>query len=196
MTPQDLAQHLQEQSFCICNEFFDASLVQRMRADFEHLYSLGEFKRAATGLGAEKEVRDDIRRDEILWLEPGQGNATQDLLFAQLDTLKQAFNRRLFLGLKSFEGHYASYPRGGFYKKHLDCFRNNNDRVVSLIIYLNQQWQEADGGQLRLYTNNGLIDVNPTNGTMVCFLSAEIEHEVLPSHAPRASFTGWFKSGG
>lgn len=51
----------------------------------------------------------------------------------------------------------------------------------------------ADGGRLRVYGGGSHVDVDPGGGTLVCFLSEEKEHEVLPSHAPRISFAGWFK---
>jgi len=35
--------------------------------------------------------------------------------------------------------------------------------------------------------------VLPQAGTLACFLSGEIPHEVLAAQRPRMSLTGWFK---
>ena len=52
---------------------------------------------------------------------------------------------------------------------------------------------EADGGALRLHLPDGAVDVPPRGGTLVLFLSAEIEHEVLPTTRERLSIAGWFR---
>ena len=97
--------------------------------------------------------------------------------------------------MNDFEGHYTFYPEGGFYARHLDRFHKDNGRVVSFILYLNSSWQPEHGGYLRIYSSdNSYQDVPPKAGTLVCFLSAEVEHEVLPSFSPRYSFTGWFRN--
>jgi SM-20-related protein len=71
--------------------------------------------------------------------------------------------------------------------------------VVSIILYLNDSWKEADGGQLRLYLpqddgTERVEDVLPIGGRLVVFLSAEVPHEVLPTHKPRLSITGWLRN--
>jgi len=63
--------------------------------------------------------------------------------------------------------------------------------VVSMVIYLNPNWQPGDGGELRLYPSDGsVINIAPKAGTLALFLS-ELEHEVLPTLKPRYSITGW-----
>lgn len=158
----------------------------------ESLRLNGSFTRAGTGQDAG--VQNAIRRDEIHWIERENSSPmAQKKIWEKIDSLRQAFNRTLFLGLGEFEGHYASYPVGGFYQRHLDCFHEDDSRTVSLIIYLNKDWQPADGGQLRIYGKDSSHDIDPKGGTLVCFLSRESEHEVLESHAERNSFSGWFR---
>jgi SM-20-related protein len=60
-----------------------------------------------------------------------------------------------------------------------------------VICYLNENWEENHGGQLRMHLPSGELDVFPTAGTMVCFRSDQIEHEVLPATRERRSITGW-----
>ena len=38
------------------------------------------------------------------------------------------------------------------------------------------------------------LDVEPTGGTMVAFLSGRFHHEVLEAKRERMSLTGWFKT--
>jgi SM-20-related protein len=130
-------------------------------------------------------VNEGIRRDEIYWLERPH---------AEFEELRLLLNRDLFLGLRSLESHYAYYPPGGFYRRHVDRFRADDARTVSFILYLNENWKPADGGRLRLYLKNEEVDIDPVGGTLVCFMSGEIEHEVLESRAPRFSYTGWMKT--
>ena len=92
-----------------------------------------------------------------------------------------ALNRAFFLGLEDYESHFALYPPGAFYQKHLDRFRDDDRRTLSAVFYLNADWQPEQGGALRLYPEGGgELDVLPTAGTLVLFMSAELPHEVLP----------------
>ncbi len=67
-------------------------------------------------------------------------------------------------------------------------------RAISVALYLNENWGEAEGGCLRIYTGGGASqDVSPRGGRLVAFLSDRFEHEVLPATRDRLSFTGWYR---
>jgi SM-20-related protein len=103
----------------------------------------------------------------------------------------------LYLGLEDFESHFALYPPGAFYLKHLDRFRDDDRRMVSAVVYLNEGWLPEHGGQLRMYLDEGgEYDVVPVGGCLVVFLSGEVPHEVLPAMRERLSLTGWFRRRG
>lgn len=158
----------------------------------------GRFKRAGVGRGLNLEVREDIRRDEVMWLQHGEGRVGTDSYLAMLEGLRLALNRRFFLGLFAFEGHFAIYPEGAFYKAHLDRHAGTSDRIVTAILYLNQDWQPGDGGELKLWTmpegrEGAFILIEPRMGTLVCFLAGDFWHEVLPAKKTRMSITGWFR---
>ena len=93
------------------------------------------------------------------------------------------------------ECHYSRYPRGAFYKTHLDRFGDHDLRVVSLVFYLNERWQDHQGGELLIHDTSGntIERVLPRSGTMVAFLSARFPHEVLPATRPRLALTGWMR---
>ncbi|MCQ8896616.1 2OG-Fe(II) oxygenase [Limnobacter humi] len=137
----------------------------------------------------------DIRRDQIAWIEPDAAASRQWLDFAA--ALQQALNRRLFLGLFSFESHFAHYAPGAFYKTHVDAFRGESNRVVSVVAYLNPGWQQSDGGSMVLYQpdqpDTALVEVWPEQGTLAVFLSEEFPHEVKPAHRDRYSIAGWYR---
>src|SRR5690606_21004433 len=131
------------------------------------------------------------RGDYIHWLD--KNTAPQEILvyFNRVDQLMSYLNRALFLSLKDYEIHMTVYPVGAYYKRHLDQFRKDDHRKLSIICYLNEDWQESDGGQLRIYLPDGSIDVLPLAGRLVCFRSDQLEHEVLPAKRERKSLTGW-----
>ena len=187
-----IASLLLEKSFSITSGFLKPNEVLSIRQDLLEARAAGRFKRA--GISSTKQISDEIRRDDILWLDSARATAVQAKLLERMELLRTDLNRKLYLGLRTFEGHYACYPAGAFYKRHLDRFTDKSDRTVSVSLYLNTDWTEQQGGKLRLFTNQGVVEVLPTGGTLTCFLSGEVEHEVTESQTDRLSFTGWFKT--
>ena len=193
MTASTMAEQLENAGVCIYRDFLSPDELSVLRKRFDDCRHKGLFRPAGVGQGTNFQRALGIRRDQILWLERNEEDSSPALLWGKIEELQSAFNRTLFLGLKSFEGHYAYYPPGGFYRRHRDTFRGDSGRIVSLIIYLNAAWLPSHGGQLRVYSASSYRDIEPKGGTLVCFLSQDIEHEVLPALEPRMSFTGWFK---
>jgi SM-20-related protein len=168
----------------------------------QHIIELptDNFKRAGIGRTKDHQVNDFIRTDEICWITNNSKASIAWLTWTE--GLQAYLNRRLFLGLFSFESHFAHYAKGDFYKKHKDAFKGEGNRVLSVVVYLNQHWSPSDGGELVIYDNNSpvssVIDnskimVNPSFGTIVVFLSEEFPHEVLPAKRDRYSIAGWFR---
>lgn len=158
----------------------------------------GAFRRAGVGRGSSLQVREDIRQDEVMWIEPGEASVHQARYLASLEVLRLALNERFFLGLFDYEGHFAIYPQGAFYKAHLDRHAGTQDRIVTVILYLNEGWKSGDGGELKIWTSaegrDGCYElIEPRMGTMVCFMAGDFWHEVLPANKQRASITGWFR---
>lgn len=188
----ELAEHGWSQQ----NIFLPMDLTRALAAECRKRAAEGEMAPAAVGRGPTSEIREAIRGDRIQWIEPGQALAC-DRYLALMDSLREAINRSLFLGLEDFESHFALYPPGAFYLKHLDRFRDDDRRAVSAVLYLNEAWLPQEGGQLRMYLKDrGEYDVLPTGGCLVVFLSGEVPHEVLPATRDRLSLTGWFRRRG
>ena len=177
--------------------FLPKALTRELAQECRKRAAEGELTPAAVGRGPEQEVREGIRGDRIQWLERGDAESC-DRYLDVMESLRQALNRGLFLGLEDFESHFAMYPPGAFYRRHVDRFRDDDRRMVSAVIYLNDpSWQPEHGGQLRMFFKDGAEhDVQPVGGSLVIFLSGEMPHEVLPATRERLSLTGWFRRRG
>ncbi|WP_273203719.1 2OG-Fe(II) oxygenase [Marinobacter subterrani] len=192
-----LAEGLSEQGWMTLDvrDRLGLDLLVALQQEVAILDRTDAMKKAGIGRGNDL-VRDrSVRRDKIAWL---QGvTVPQAALFEFFDTIRQGLNQRLFLGLKRFETHYATYHPGDFYKKHLDSFQGRASRVVSLVLYLNEAWQAADGGMLQVSNRDSEHEVCgtvlPEAGRMVLFMSEEIPHEVLPANRTRYSLACWFR---
>ncbi|MEP1216099.1 MAG: 2OG-Fe(II) oxygenase [Marinobacter sp.] len=180
---QDVASRLGEGLLSgLCNEVQILDRTQSLR-------------RAGVGRGADLLRDRSVRRDKIAWLQ-GMTPVQADL-FAFFETVRLGLNQRLFLGLRRFEAHYATYHQGDFYRRHVDSFQGRASRVVSLVLYLNKGWNEDDGGALQVYNRENENEicgiVLPRAGRMALFMSEEIPHEVLPANRTRYSIACWFR---
>lgn len=186
------------QGYVVIPHFVSHQVVSRMSNEACQLRDAGAMRRAGVGQGADLSVQDALRGDFIHWLNSEISNVSYRHYLDQLETLRQSVNRSLALGLFEFEGHYAIYPPGAYYRRHLDRFQQDSRRTLTTILYLNPAWDTQDGGQLRLYLNDhdpeSYLDIAPIGGTLVTFLSSRFWHEVLPARRDRMSLTGWFKT--
>lgn len=193
---QRIADDLAEKGWSVQDDFLSSALTAALAAECRTRSSDGQLAAAAVGRADGQAVREGIRGDRIQWLEAGQSEPCDQYL-AALDALRLTFNRTLFLGLADFESHFALYPPGAFYQKHLDRFRDDDRRAVSAVLYLNPQWREEQGGALRMYLpDEQTLDLAPFGGRLVVFLSGDFPHEVLPASHERLSLTGWFRRRG
>ena len=176
--------------------FLSADLCAALLADFQVLQSAGLLQQAAIGRGGARAIAQNIRTDQTFWLTGDTPVQAQCLTL--MDQLRQQMNRELFLGLATYEAHYAHYQAGGFYKKHLDSFKGKRNRLISTVLYLTPDWHPHDQGHLVLYDavdqEREIGRVLPMAGTLACFLSEEIPHEVLPPTRERISIAGWFRA--
>ncbi|NVJ62445.1 MAG: 2OG-Fe(II) oxygenase [Gammaproteobacteria bacterium] len=151
------------------------------------------FKPAGIGRESDQHRNRFVRTDDICWMK-GDSDAER-LWLKWCERLQTQLNRSLFLGLFSFESHFAHYAEGDFYKKHLDAFKGNTNRVLSVVLYLNPNWLPENGGELVLYDQQDSVitKLSPSFGTLVVFLSEDFPHEVLPAQRDRFSVAGWFR---
>ena len=188
---------LSEQGWAVWPDFLDTATVAALRGHALNIHSDGGFHRAGVGRGDGLAVREGVRSDYVMWLEDAPPHPLVDLYLDRMDALRQAVNRELFLGLHDLESHFAVYPTGSFYQRHLDRFRDSDLRTLTVVFYLNDDWQADDGGQIRFWPDPAGTgphhDLAPAGGTLLLFLSDRFWHEVLPTRRQRLSITGWFR---
>lgn len=181
---------LSEHDYVVIDHFLNESIYQSLRSYFKA--KLPEFKQAGIGALDDRLVRHDIRGDQTYWLDP-QRDGEIASFWQLLEETKQVLNRYCYLSLSGYEFHFANYPPTAHYEKHLDQFEGRNNRMISLVIYLNEDWQPGDGGELELFLADGReLKVEPLKGRAVLFKSASMPHRVCRSYRDRYSLTGWF----
>jgi len=147
---------------------------------------------AGVGRGAGRVLARDLRGDLTRWLERGGAQALQPL-FELFDRLERELCERAWLGVRATEVQLALYPGGGArYAPHRDAFAGGGRRRATAVYYLNAAWQPGDGGELCVRTPSGTRTLAPLLDRLVLYLAEEVEHEVLPAHAPRWAVTAWF----
>ncbi|GAB2520206.1 2OG-Fe(II) oxygenase [Spirosoma aerophilum] len=200
-TFETIIQGILEDGYGITDNFITPAEVAALASQLHLRYDAGTFK--AAGIGNQQvSVEYTVRGDEILWLDEMPTIPAEIAFLLRIGEFMTYINQTCYLGLRDVEFHYAVYPTGTFYKRHLDQFRSDSRRKLSVICYLNVDWHEADGGQLALYlpgVTNGAerqITISPLGGRLVCFESDILPHEVLPATHERLSVTGWLKTSG
>ncbi len=192
-----LADDLSEKGYGIIDSFLTNDEVKAILDVLDGYRNAGDFKRAGIGQAEMHQVDKSQRGDLIRWIEPEKAKDPTQVYLDRMRDLMLFINRTCFLSLKDFEFHFTLYPVGTFYKRHLDQFKTDDHRKLSVICYLNFDWRPEDGGQLRMYRPSAateeVIDVMPLAGRMVCFRSDFLEHEVLPTNRERKSLTGWLR---
>lgn len=185
-----IADDLATQSYAIADQFLSQTEVRSILSLKDFQNGQENFKKAGIGK-LRHQINEGIRGDYIQWLERETAPAAVSVYFDRLEKLMHFLNQTLFLSLKDFEVHMTIYPEGAYYKRHLDQFKTDDHRKLSVICYLNERWEEGHGGHLRIYRPQGTADVLPVAGRLICFRSDKLEHEVLPATRERLSLTGW-----
>jgi SM-20-related protein len=151
------------------------------------------------GIGNQAVRAQAVRGDSIDWLEWGEGGDSLQAFWQEMDSLRDALNRELYLGVRELECHLALYPPGGGYQKHHDNPQGRSARLVTVLLYLNPDWRPEHGGVLQIYDpedeSRVLARVEPRAGTFVAFLAERFPHEVLLAQHERLSLTGWWRRG-
>ncbi|SDE70257.1 SM-20-related protein [Mucilaginibacter pineti] len=177
----------------IADNFLSDALAADLKANLIMLYGNKMLYTAGTGNNAVISQDLTVRGDRICWLDRGHDTPCEKAFFKLMDSFVSYLNQTCYTGITGYEFHYTLYEKGSFYKKHLDQFRNNDSRKYSMIIYLNKDWVIADGGELCIHHHDHLQNISPQNRKGVFFKSNELTHEVLLTHQPRMSITGWLK---
>ncbi len=179
----------------ISHHFLHPSLTVQLRKRLELLHTQDLLAPAGIGRGISRAYDMQIRSDKIYWIDKTSTDPGELEYVSIVDDFIAYLNRTCYTGINDYELHYALYEPGSFYKRHLDQFKTNPGRKFSFITYLNEDWQEEQGGHLAVYPCGGADCrlILPTGGKCAFFKSDELEHDVRPATRPRMSIAGWLK---
>ena len=180
---------LADNDYVVIDDFLALALLREVNRIFNRLIEQDELKKAGIG-SIDYQIVSEVRGDFIHWIDQKETHEL-DFFFDQIKRISEQLNRYCFLGIKSHEFHFALYPKGSYYEKHLDQFQERNNRIISVVFYLNENWTDGNGGELKIYKDSGNIIISPLSNRLVLFKSDIIEHEVLPTATSRKSITGW-----
>lgn len=100
----------------------------------------------------------------------------------------------------------ATYRKGAEYHVHKDSYNGaDNQRMVTVLLYLNHEWQPGDGGELRAFKtavgagvggteapdHGAFVDIAPLCGRLVMFPSRKTWHAVREPREQRWALTLW-----
>lgn len=133
----------------------------------------------------------DIRGDSTVWIDE-----TCPYGFAYLTSIQELglfFNQIFFTNIKRSEAHYARYPLGHGYQWHYDNPAGRNERIISAVYYLNDDWGDDDGGEISLIDKTDTThQITPKADRLVIFDSTLL-HQVEKTCRVRYSIATWLR---
>ena len=190
---EDLISGFLENRVGLTDDFLSPELIGNLKNNLIALLAADKLRLAGIGSGDNLTKNVSIRKDRIFWLDRKNNDVHENTFFDFMDSFVVYLNRSCYTGITGYEFHYALYESGSFYKRHLDEFQNGSKRAFSMIMYLNKDWKDENGGQLCIYMGDKTLTISPESGRCAFFKSDELEHEVLLSHRSRGSVTGWLR---
>jgi len=191
---------------------------QGQRPQAEPRFSRSELAGGKTGEDGSRHTNATQRGDFVVWLTGKETGAAHCSALPSLLDATDALVRELLELVTELNGRYlyqtsamcTCYPGGGTrYIKHCDN-HNSNGRKLTVILYLNFEWQSEHGGQLRIHPPlppatgtsaerrpmpgqiPGPVDIAPIGGRLLVSSRQRVPHEVLPTHAMRFAATVWY----
>lgn len=190
-----LLEELPKQDWVVLPAYFSENELRDLKTEALRRWTEGHFQPAKVGRSQDQQIAHQIRNDWTSWVN--LKDPIFSALFAKVTALTEHFNRNFFLGIREFECHFARYGEGQYYAEHIDQSPSSSplhgERVVSFVLYLNENWRPGDGGELSLRLNNQETRIEPQWGHLALFLSDTVPHAVLPALKDRWSLTGWFR---
>lgn len=182
---------LAEDNYAVIDDFLPEGLYSKLKGFFQAKLDQEEFDPAGIGSLFNNHLVTSIRGDYTYWIDKQRDEAISEV-FTLVEEMVSKLNRYCYLSLSGYEFHFAHYPKGSFYKRHLDQFKDRNNRMISVIIYFNDHWQPGDGGELKIYKDDdNEILISPLARRCVLMRSDCVEHEVMTTEVSRFSLTGW-----
>lgn len=193
-----LLNDLEHHGWSTSDDLIPVGLAHRLLAEGRQRWRQGQFHEATIGRSTSQQHNPAIRGDNICWIRERMPHTASADFLAWADLLRQTLNQYFFLGLRRQECHFARYAPGAGYAQHIDQHKNTGFRKLSLVLYLNPDWQPGHGGELCIYDpanpNTEIQRIAPLMGRLALFRSDTVLHAVLPCQTTRWSLTGWFRN--
>lgn len=178
---------LTQQGWAVLDDVFSSEALAALQEESGFV----DYRAAALTAGIQIK---DIRGDRIRWIS--QDFFAGFYYLGSINTLAALLNRYLFAGIRHSEAHYACYPIGFGYQWHSDNPAGRDERVISAVFYLNDDWTDADGGALEVVDNHGVHhEVKPVANRLVIF-DSNLQHQVQTAHRQRYSIATWMRRDG
>lgn len=211
LVSRGVRRRLVEEGFAVVDGALPLSVVRVARSEISSLGRRGALHANHThvlGVGAGGEARL-VAKGGIMEADVGvetvavnEASPTLSALFRDqslMDALEEGAcpTDGAYEGMGAFAGQRLKVQLneggGACFPVHCDTDARGVDaRRVTAIVYLNEGWTPAQGGQLRLYPFPWPhVDVEPEAGRMVLFHSASMLHRVLPARDERLCLTLW-----
>lgn len=175
---------LSHQGWVVIDEVFSPMALSALQQESGFI----DYRAAQLTSGIEQR---HIRGDNIRWI--GKDCLAGSQYLQSIDQLAAHLNRYLFTGIRHSEAHYACYPSGFGYQWHSDNPAGRDDRVISAVFYLNDDWSAADGGALEVVDlQNQLHRLTPLANRLVVF-DSNLQHQVTIAHKKRYSIATWMR---
>jgi Rps23 Pro-64 3,4-dihydroxylase Tpa1-like proline 4-hydroxylase len=148
-----------------------------------------QFRRARIDVRDRAGQHDDTVRVSAVLADLGAlGPALEAQLRALVPRLVATLRAQPF-ELARVEMELAAHGDGAFFTRHVDNDRFSNQRMLSVLYYVNRRPKRFSGGALRLHALAGgrFVDVEPQHDLLVAF-PAWAPHEVLPVACPSGDF--------
>ena len=193
--------------YCIVDNILPSDVCEDVLSKFLELKNEGQFKNAGMGSTITNWKSDAFRGDKILFYDSSQ-HPSLSMLDVIADDVIEKMNSDSKFSHFHLTGNYsiqlAAYEDGKGYTRHVDTPKDQNndeERTLTLLVYLNKDWGEEEGGCLRLFNGKQheekeeeeIEDISPIWNRGVMFRSHHVEHEVLPTFGrERMAVTFWF----
>eukprot|EP00435_Cladocopium_sp_Y103_P048262 s157_g14.t1 len=220
-----LAKQLDEVGFVIIDDFLPENMARAVKASNMKLYEESEMQEGATTGGSER-VGIPHRGDVLKWIGYDGESEASRCVSAFVDHIEQSMMAigdaattvapEVAQAVSSVkwrsETMLTCYPgkNRARYFRHTDN-SSGNGRLLTALVYLNENWQQGDGGELRLFYpgaagrhagKDGIsgkknlkvrMEVEPLWNRLLLFWSDDRSpHEVLSACKDRFAATVWF----
>lgn len=175
---------LVQQGFIVLDNCFSATALQALQQES------GEVNYRHANLTQGQHI-SHIRGDQIRWID--EDCFAGKLYLQTIGELAQFFNQTLFTGICHWEAHYACYPIGFGYQWHSDNPKGRDERVISAVFYLNNDWTNDDGGAIAIIDKQEKMQVLLPKANRFIIFDSNLQHQVQIAHRQRYSIATWLR---